>query len=418
MMKKILHSLFLLLVMAAAPVSAQTLGIAAIVNDDVISIYDLNSRVSLLIATSNQENTPANRKRLSRQVLDRLIDEKLKMQEAKRLDINIPHQTINQAYSDMERRNKLPVGGLGEFLAAKGVDKLALLEQIEAEIAWGSAVNHSLRFQIQIGDEEVDEIIEEIKAGKGKPEYLLAEIFLPVDNPQADNDVHGLAQRLIEHLKSGANFLSIARNYSQSASAAIGGDLGWVRLGQLGNEIDAVLPNLGKGQASDPIRTIAGYYIIMIRNIRTGKGLASPDQKVKLQQVFFSLPVSITDQEIATRMASIKARTETIEGCEKLDKLGREEGSPLSGSLGSVRVDQLPDAIGNAVGSLDIGKTSRPLRSGDGIIVLMVCERSGTSGLQAVRKEIKTTLINQRLDIAARRRLRDLRNTAFVDIRI
>lgn len=417
-MKTVLHSLLLLLVLAVAPVSAQTLGIVAIVNDDVISIYDLNSRISLFIATSNQENTPANRKRLSRQVLNRLIDEKLKMQEAKRLDINIPRRTINQAYSDMERRNKLPPGGLNKFLAAKGVDKLALLEQIEAGIAWGRAVNRSFAFQIQIGDEEIDEVIKDIKAGKGKPEYLLAEIFLPVDNPQAENDVYILAQRLIEQLKSGANFLNIARNYSQSASAAIGGDLGWVRPGQLGNKIDAVMPNLGKEQTSDPIRTIAGYYIIMVRDIRTGKGLAAPDRKVKLQQVFFSLPISITDQEIAARMDSIKARTETIEGCDKLDKLGREEGSPLSGSLGEVRIDQLPDAIGNAIGSLDIGKTSQPLRSGDGIIVLMVCERSGTSDSQAVRDKINIALINERLDIAARRRLRDLRNTAFVDIRI
>jgi len=418
MMKKVLHSLLLLSVLAVAPVSAQTLGIAAIVNDDVISIFDLNSRVSLLIATSNQEDTPAIRKRLSRQVLNRLIDEKLKMQEAKRMDINIPRNAINQAYDDMERRSKLPPGGLGKFLAAKGVDRLALLEQIEANIAWGSAVNRSLRFQIQIGDDEIDEIIEEIKDGKGKPEYLLAEIFLPVDNPQAESDVHSLAGRLIEHLKSGADFLSIARNYSQSASAAIGGDLGWVRLGQLGSEIDAVLPTLGKGQASSPIRAIAGYYIIMVRDIRTGKGLVSPDRKVKLQQVFFSLPISATDQEIAARMESIKTRTETIEGCGKLDELGLEEGSPLSGSLGNVRVDQLPDAIGNAIASLDIGKASLPLRSGEGIIVLMVCERSGTSGLNTVRNKIKNSLINRRLDIAASRRLRDLRNTAFVDIRI
>lgn len=417
-MKTVLHSLLLLMVVAVAPVSAQTLGIAAIVNDDVISIYDLDSRISLLIATSNHEDTQANRKRLSKQVLNRLIDEKLKMQEARRLNINIPRNAINKAFADMEQRNKLPKGGLSKLLAAKGVDRLALMEQIEADIAWGNAVNRTLRFEIQIGDEEIDEIIEDIRAGKGKPEYLLAEIFLPVNNPQADNDVHNLARRLNEHLKSGANFPSIARNYSQSASAAVGGDLGWVRLGQLGNEIDVVMTSLGKGQASAPIRTIAGYYIILVRNIRTGKGLASPDLKVKLQQVFFPMPISITDQEIAARMATIKASTETIEGCDNLDALGREQGSPLSGSLGEVRVDQLPEAIADAIAPLDIGRVSNPLRSGEGIIVLMVCEKTGTPALQAARDKIKANLINQRLNIAAGRRLRDLRNTAFVDIRI
>jgi len=232
-MKVFLIILFLSLVLTVAPASAQTQGIAAIVNDDVISVYDLNARVSLVIATSNQKETPEVRNRLSKQVLNQLVDEKLKMQEAKRLNINIPRTAIEESYRDLERRNNLPKGGLDQFLASKGVDKLALLEQIEAEISWANAVNRSLSYQIQIGDEEVDEIIAEINASKGMTEYQLAEIFLPVDNPQIENEVLNLANRLVENLKSGASFQSLARNYSQSATAAVGGDLGWVRLGQL-----------------------------------------------------------------------------------------------------------------------------------------------------------------------------------------
>jgi peptidyl-prolyl cis-trans isomerase SurA len=419
-MKRFLYALVLLSlsVFSANYSSAQSLGIAAIVNDDVISVFDLKSRLSLLIVNSNLENSAENRKRLSRQVLNQLVDEKLKMQEAKRLGINIPRGAVENAYRNMERRNKLPAGGLDKFLASKGIHKLTLLEQIEAGITWSRAVNRSLSQNIQIGDEEIDEIIAEMNANKGKPEYRLAEIFLPVDNPQVENDVRNLAMRIIENMKTGASFTNIARNYSQSASAAVGGDLGWVRPGQLGDEIDAILPTLEKGTLSAPVRTIAGYYIILTRDVRTGKGLSSSDEKVTLQQAIFPLSAPATKEDIAARMEEIKTRTADIKGCENLDKLAKEEGSPMSGSLGEIEVSSLPEIIQKNLAKLEIGEASAPMPSSDGPIVLMVCGRSGATALQKARKKILNDLTNERLDIAARRRLRDLRNTAFVDIRI
>lgn len=405
-------------ILAPLTASAQTLGIAAVVNDDVISLYDLEARMKLLIVTSNQKDTPELRRRLTRQVLNRLIDEKLKMQEAKRLEVRVSRNELETAYSDMERRNKLPKGGLTKYLKQNGIDRLVLVDQIEATIAWGNAVNRTFRSQITVSEEEIDEVISEIKASKGKPEYLTSEVFLSVNNPNRAAEVLNNANRLIEQLKRGANFGALARNYSQSASAAVGGDLGWVRHGQLAKEINQVLASLEKGSVSQPIRTVAGYHIILKRDSRTGKGLPPSQEKIDLRQVFLPLPASATLENKDALMEKARNMAATAGGCADMEKLEAESGSPMSGSLGIVDTSTLPVEVQKSVKNLAVGTASEPLPAGNGIIFLMVCNRTGTSAMEILRPKIRQRLTNERLDISARGYLRDLRNAAFLDVRI
>lgn len=405
-------------IFAAPKVSSQTLGIAAVVNDDVISLYDLEARVHLLLVTSNQKATPELRTRLSRQVLNRLIDEKLKMQEAKRLGVRVAKRELDNAFADMEKRNKLPKGGLIDFLRSNGVDHLVLLDQIEASLAWGSAVNRTFRSQITVSEEEIDEVIAEIQAGKGKPEYLASEIFLPINNPNQANEVLNNANRLMDLLQKGASFVALARNYSQSATAAIGGDLGWVRHGQLAKEVNTALIQLKKGMASTPVRSVAGYHIILKRNERTGQGIPPSKEKIDLRQVFLPLPASASAADRAALDTRARTMGATANNCAGMEKLEKESGSPMSGSLGVVETSALPPAVQAAVKDLPVGKASVPIASNGGIIFLMVCSRTGSSAVDALRPKIRQRLMNERLDISARGYLRDLRHAAFVDLRI
>jgi len=396
----------------------QRLGIAAIVNDEVISLFDLEERVSLAIVSTNQKNTPETRREIAHQVLKQLIDEKLQFQESKRLGATISRGEIEKAYKEVERRNGLAPGKLEEILNLNGLDRLVVLEQIEAQLAWDKTIGQTLGSQIIIGNEEVDEIIEEIKASKGKPEYLVSEIALSVDNPDAVGNVLNLANKLINELQRGARFSSLARNFSQSASAATGGDLGWIRQGQLNKELDTALTALKDGNLSQPIRTVSGYSILYKRKSRIGRGLVSSDEKVTLQQAFFDLPPAATDIDVQTAMEKAGALSGQANNCADFEQLAKGTGSALSGSLGVVKTIDLPVITRNAISGLAIGLASTPIRSENGIAVLMVCERDGTDALKSVRANIERRLIDERLDIAARRHLRDLRRSAFIDIRL
>ncbi len=400
------------------PSFSQTLGIAAVVNDDVISLYDLEARIRLVIVTSKLNDTPEIRNRLSRQVLNSLIDEKLKMQEAKRLGIRISSNTLEQAFANMEKRNNLPKGGLTDYLKKNGVDRLVLLDQIEASHAWGGAINRTFRAQITVSEEEVDEVLNEIRASKGKPEFLTAEIFLPISNPNMANEVLNNANRLVEQLEKGAGFEALARNYSQSASAAVGGDLGWIRQGQLAKEINNVLIQLKKGTVSPPIRTISGYHIVMKRGERIGSGLPPSEEKIDLRQVFLALPENATEKDQNSLMVKAKEMAASVSGCAAMEKLEVESGSTLSGSLGTVDTSELPPPIQKAVKGLPIGAASKPFQSQGGIIFLMVCNRTGTSAVDIMRPKIRQRLMKERLDVSARGYLRDLRHAAFLDVRL
>ncbi|MBC8269139.1 MAG: peptidylprolyl isomerase [Rhodospirillaceae bacterium] len=400
------------------PTAAQTLGIAAVVNDDVISLYDLQARMLMLIVTSNQKDTPELRRRLTQQVLNSLIDEKLKMQEAKRLDIRVPTEELERTFADMEAGNNLPKGGLTEFLAKNGVDRLVLLDQIEATIAWADSINMLFRGQTTISEEEIDEVVNAINEGKGKPEYLTAEIFLPVNNPAKANEVLNNARRLVDQLKNGAGFSVLARNYSQSASAAVGGDLGWVRQGQLPQELDKTLISLRKGEISEPLRSVSGYHIIFKRDDRIGQGIPLSQEKIDLRQVFLPLGATTNESDQASLMEKAKTMAAGASGCSDMEKLEAESDSPLSGSLGVVETSSLPEPIQKVVKGLPVGTASEPIPSDGGIIFLMICKRTGTSALEILRPQIKQRLMTERLDNAARGHLRDLRQAAFLDIRI
>ncbi len=421
-MKSLLFRVSLLaaLFLGGSALAQNSLRIAAVVNDEVISVFSLDSRLALVLASSPQRNLPEARKRLAPQVLRSLIDDRLKLQEARRLNIRVMKDEIDRALVLMEERNGLPKGGLDDFLARNGVYKPVLIEQVEAGLAWLKTVNRRWRGRIDIGDDEVDAVMAEMKANKGKPEYRVGEIFLAVDDPTHESDVRLLAGRLIQELDSGARFESLARNFSQSASAAVGGDLGWIDQGQLSPEIDAAVARLRPGTiSSQPIKTLDGYYILLLRGRRADPGLGTGEATLTLQQLFLPLVPNPSQADVTRMVAEAHSLAALARNCTDMENLAKQSGSTMSGSLGKVQVSKLPPTLRAVVQDLPVGRPSQPIRLGEGIAVLMVCERDQRDVSEdAVRRKIEDKLLADRLSIAARRYLRDLRRSAFVDVRI
>lgn len=418
----------LALVLFSAPWGGRAqdaLRIAAVVNDEIISVYDLNMRLNLVVALSGLPDTNETRQRLGPQILRSLIDDELKRQEATRLGIPVSEGEVESALRRLEKGNGLDKGGLDKILASRNIRKSSLTTQIESEIAWGKLVQGRFGVLSQISDEEIDEVLSEIESNKGKPEYLVSEIFLPVDKPESEREILSLANRLIQQTQAGANFQALAQNFSQSPTAESGGDLGWNRLGQLGNDLDQALAKLQPGRLSPPVRTVDGYYILYLRKQRTARGLANPETAlpvVNLQQLFLPLPPGTGPAAVAEAMEGAKNFADKAQTCEDLDKMGKEIGSSLSGNLGDIKTSALAPQQLDLVRGLPPLKASRPLRTNDGVIVLMVCRRDQAEKLELTaaghRERIADRLINERMGLAARQHMRDLRRAAFVDIRL
>ena len=403
----------LILTMMASPGLAQnTLRAAAVVNDEVISMLDLAMRTRLAILASGLKNTPEVRRRFQNQVLRSLIDERLQLQEAKRLDISVDESQLEEAIGRLASQNKMSREQFFAVLSDNDILPNALLDQIRSEIIWRSLVQRRLRPSIEISNEEVEEIVTRMQSSQGHMQYRVSEIMLGVDSMLEDEEVQRAAERLVEQLRQGASFTALARQFSQSATASVGGDLGWIEEEQLPEELADALGRMRPGQLDGPIPTFGGYYVLLLRDQRR---ISAGDATISLKQILLALPPDADaeqQQETTTLAAELRSR---IEGCEGFDELARQYGSPGSGDLGTLKMSEMPRELRGIVGPLPIGQPSAAIRVPTGLSILLVCSRD-FDGID--RERIRQSLVNQRLDMLARRYLRDLRRSASVDIRL
>lgn len=421
-MKKLL-SIALLLAALATPAAAETtLGIVATVNDDAITSSDLDSRMKLMMLGSGIQPNPEILARLRGQVLRTLIDERLQAQQAKELGIAVTDAEIDEQVAKLAEQNHMPVSQLPQFFSRSGASVAALREQLRANIAWGKVVQRRLRPRVDISDDEVDAEIARLQANAGKPEYLIADIFLPVDNPQQERSVQQSAAKLIETMAKGARFSGIARQFSQSASAAVGGDLGWLLPSQLEPQLAEAVTRMSPGTLSPPVRTATGYHILMLRDMRLTQGTAaaSPEQTTyNLRQVLLPLAATATGSAVEQAGKKIEALQARAKSCRDMEKLAVEQGDSRKGDLGDMKFDAIPPALQQMIAALPDNMPSPPLRNEKGVLFLMVCSRTAPAG-SAVgidRGQIMNRIGGEKLELLARRYLRDLRQNAFIDVR-
>lgn len=394
--------------------------IAAIVNDQVISTYDLNSRMKLVLFSTRLPDTPEVRRRIRNQVLRSLIDEKLQMQEAKRRNISVSRRDMRTALAQVERQNGIPKGQLKEMLERNDIPVSAMESQLRASIAWNKLLARRIRPRITIGQDEIDEVLDRIKKHQGQTEYHLSEIALSVDSPSDEARVKNTAERMAEQIGKGANFAAIARQFSESATAAVGGDMGWIHQSELAPKIRAIVEKLKKGEVSQPIKTITGYRLLMLDDTRKIAQEKGAPEKVDLRQIFLPVQANASDRAFDSQIDLARALASSATSCPDFVSLAKETGSSRNPDLGDMAVDSLSPAIRSVVEDLPAGKVSKPVRLPNGVLLLMVCKRTGggTKIKLPSREQVADQLLQQRISLMARRYLRDLRLAAVVDVRI
>lgn len=248
----------------------RTESIAAVVNNEAITATDLDERLRLLMISSGIPDSKETRERLKPQVLNMLIDEQLMLQEAKRLNMSVSEEEVKGGFAKLAEQNGMQPEQFREVVRKSGVPTRAMDRQIKSQIAWGRVVQQRIRPTVTVNDLEVDSMLDRLRRNIGKEEYLVGEIFLPIDTPTEEGQVSQLAQKLTRELVQGkVPFPRVAAQFSQSASSKRGGDMGWVEGDQLPEEIVEVLSRMNEGDLSEPIKTLAGYYIVTLRKKRT-----------------------------------------------------------------------------------------------------------------------------------------------------
>lgn len=388
--------------------------IAAVVNDDVITARDFEARYRLALLSMNLQDRPEIRARLETQVRRALIDEKLQMQEARRVGITISDKELETALAKIAEQNKMPANNLERFLGQAGVPIGTLVDQVRANLSWSKLVQRRLRPTVIVGEEEIDAAVERLRANAGKTESLVSEIFLGVDGAGRDEEVRRNAERLIEQIRQGAPFALVARQFSQAAGAGNGGDIGWVQPGQLPEELDQALVRLRPGTLSPPLRAADGYHILAVREQRPISAGDPGDVHVRLKLAAFPLRPG---GDVKAQLGRIVDQISRTQGCENFESAAKSAGSDKVQTMGPMRVGDLSADLARAATVAPVGQASPPFGNERQANFMMVCERKAGGTDSINRDAIYNRIGGERLDMLQRRLLTDLNRAAYVDVR-
>lgn len=391
--------------------------VAAVVNGDVVTLQEIESRRRLLALTAGMTGEVGGG-RGNDQILRLLIDERLRTQEVARRRIAVTDQDIANAVGEIETRNGLPTGGLRENLRRAGIDPRVLYDQIRAQIGWNRLLRAQLGGQANISQAEIDEGVAAARARTGQPEYLVSEIYIPVSNPGQDAAVQRFVSDIIARLRQGAPFAMVATQFSQSQTAMLGGDLGWIQPDRLDPEVAAIVRQMPEGAVSNPIRVPGGFVIVTLRQKRlAGRDMAT---MLSLRQAFFPFegqvnPAAPTAQQLR-QVERAQALSEGARGCDAVEAAGR--GGPRPADPGEIRLETVnPPELRNLLANLPIGRPSQPIVSPDGVMIIAVCAREQRNLAEITPEQVRERLLRERVELISRQVLRDLQRRAQIDIR-
>ncbi len=389
----------------------------AIVNGDVITETDIEQRLALVLAANEGRISPEEKERLRGQILRNLIDETLEIQEAKANEITITPAEVDQTFARVAANSNRTPEQFQAFLRTQGASERTLKRQIEAESAWSRLQRKKIQPFVNVAEEEVQSVISRLTASKGATELRIGEIFLSA-NPANAAEVLAGAQKIVENVRGGASFVAYARQFSEASTAAVGGDLGWVRPEQLPDVLATTAQGLATGGISDPIAIPGGYSIIVKIDERKVLTADPRDAVLSLKQVAMEFPKGTTQAQAAPRVEAMAKAARTIAGCGQAEQVAGALGATVVGN-DNIPVRDLPAALQNMMANLQIGQATPPFGSLDeGIRFLVVCGRDDPAAGNAPSfDQVLAQMEEERVNRRAQRYLRDLRRDAEVEYR-
>ena len=379
-------------------------GVAAIVNDEPITSFDLRQRTRFILITAgvaspSQDAIIA----ASQQALNSLINEKLQIQEAKKYKLTMSDAEVDRILTNQAKQNGATLDQFFNELRQAGISIQSYRDKTRAEVLWQRIVSGRYSSRVKITKEQLDDALARIQASAYKPQYQVSEIFIEVASPDEDERARLGSNTLVEQIRNGASFGRVAQQFSFSPSAATGGDLGWVVQGELRPEVAKIVDTIPVGQVSDPIPVQGGYMIVAVRNKRSGGN-------VSLNLDLRQLVIAENNKKGAKAIDDVRNQ---FKGCDSLKKLADKNGVTVN-ELGKVALNDLSDEYKNLVENLPEGKVSNSIQSGANTEALVVCNREVTGEDIPTAQQLEDSMFDQELSLIARRYLRDLRREAAI----
>ncbi|OJY63658.1 MAG: peptidylprolyl isomerase [Sphingobium sp. 66-54] len=386
----------------------------ALVNGEVITETDVEQRLALVVLANGGKVSDEERDRLRLQVLRNLIDETLQIQEAAAKDIKIAPQELNENYARVASNFKYSPDGFSKYLASQGSSERSIKRQIEGEVAWNRLLRREVQPFVNVSEEEVRAVVDRLKAAKGSDEFRIGEIYLSA-TPENSQQVEHNGEQILEQIRNGGSFQAYARQYSEASTAAVGGDLGWVRLPQLPEELQAAAQQLQVGQVAGPIAVPGGFSIVYLMDKRQVLTADPRDAILSLKQIAIDFPPGTSAADAQKRADTFSEAIRTMRGCGAVSELADRIGATVVEN--DIPARNLPPQLQNILLSMQVGEATPPFGSAaEGVRALVLCGRdepqdAGSPSFDQIMSQMEEERVNKR----ARTYLRDLRRDAVID---
>ena len=414
--------LALSLPLAAAPVLLDR--IVAVVDNGVITQYELSRRVERTLRQLALQRTPAPpRHLLERQVLERMITERILLKLAADTNIRIDGPQLDRALTRIAQQNNLPLDQFRRALEQEGMDFNDFREQVRNEMIITRLREREVDSKVVVTEAEIDNYLANVSQDAGRQtEYLLAHILVITPegaSPEQLQRLRARAEKALAELKAGADFNQVSAAYSDAQNALQGGVLGWRTEGQLPTLFVGAVRDLTIGGLTPVLKSSNGYHILKLLDKR-GKDVPTIIQQTRARHILIKTNEIVSDADARNRLRLLRERIVNGEDFAQLARLHSDDLSAAKGGdLGWLSPGDTVPEFERAMDALKPGEVSEPIQSPFGWHLIQVLERRNQDITQERRRfEARQAIRARKAEEAFEDWVRQIRDRAYVEYRL
>ena len=398
--------------------TAQMVKVIAVVNGEAITTLDLEDRLNYLISATGLKITNENEAQLRDDVLQMLIDDKLKFEEARKFVPTLIEPGFAQAREMVNDTYRTAEQSAGAKLRELGLNRKIIEDKTAADLIWATLLRDRYQSQFDTADKLAQQALERAKKDLSQPQVKLSEIVLAPTQDRTTADNLAIAAQMIDAINQGADFAAIARQYSASGTASNGGRLGWLVLNTLPNAFAEAIELAPSGSLLEPINQDGVVYILRKDGVRA-QGFIDPSQaRITLARALLPLPADTSSSDQLIAAGNLQNRTSNATSCDEIEALNTALGSGEPTYLQDLEIGSITPNLRAIVETLDIGQPSEPLNFAEGMVVFMICDRKMPEVDLPSLEDLENKELNKIFAIISNRYLLRLRRAATIDKRL
>lgn len=399
-------------------------GVAAVVNDGVVLLSELDEQTKLIVQRLREENTDLPpREVLIPQILERLVISELQLQRAAQGGITVPDSMLNRALADVARRNGTTLGQLPQLLAADGVDYNAYRKEMRQQLIVEQLRQREVISRISVTPRELEEYLEREQGSSYRDKrFKISHILISISSAATPEDIAAAeqkAQEIYQRVLDGEDFAKLAVAYSDAQNALEGGSMGWREGDSLPTLFATIVPELAAGETAAPVRSASGFHVVRLEAVEGNERIM--ENQVRARHILLKPDEIMDDAVIEQRLKDIRASIMGGDDFSAIAKAVSEDpGSAIEGGdLGWAGPGTFVPEFEQVMNDLEIDDISEPFQSPFGWHIIQLLERRVHDTTDDVRQQRAIMAIREsKLAEETELWVRQMRDEAFVEYRL